>query len=296
MSNFTFLPQEFQSIAEAATKAEGHIKTDPRAASFQARFTLEAILHWLYRHDPSLTPPYAQTLGALLHEPCLQNLLPQAVFHKARAIQKGGNKAVHDARPVRPYDALHLVKELHHICYWLLRSYSPATTPQTSWQDNLVPAALNQELVPRKDLEKLEKQLAEQHAATFKQQQEQDALDSEVQQLRQELAQIRANSQQQEDQHDYSEAETRAYLIDLELQRAGWPLDQERDREYKVRGMPSKNGIGYADYVLWGDDGRPLAVVEAKRSSLDPARGQQQANLYADCLENMHGQRPLIFC
>ncbi|MCK5672331.1 MAG: DEAD/DEAH box helicase family protein, partial [Spirochaetales bacterium] len=76
---------------------------------------------------------------------------------------------------------------------------------------------------------------------------------------------------------------------------AGWKLDKERDREYEVTGMPNNKGIGFADYVLWGDDGLPLAVVEAKRTSKDPAVGQHQAKLYADCLENMTGRRPVIF-
>ncbi len=91
-------------------------------------------------------------------------------------------------------------------------------------------------------------------------------------------------SEQEPDTHDYSEAETRRYLIDVDLRRAGWPLDQPRDREYEVTGMPNAKGIGYVDYMLWGDDGKPLAVVEAKRTTVDPQVGQQQAKLYADCL------------
>jgi type I restriction enzyme R subunit len=97
------------------------------------------------------------------------------------------------------------------------------------------------------------------------------------------------------DDHDYSEAETRDYFIDLLLKEAGWPLDQKRDREFEVTGMPNDNGVGYVDYVLWGDDGKPLAVVEAKRTRRDARVGQQQAKLYADCLEAMFGQRPIIF-
>ena len=95
--------------------------------------------------------------------------------------------------------------------------------------------------------------------------------------------------------HDWDESTTRRLIIDLALQRAGWPLDQEHDREYEVTGMPNASGLGYADYVLWGDDGKPLAVVEAKKTTLDPAVGRQQAKLYADCLEAMHGQRPIIY-
>jgi type I restriction enzyme, R subunit len=296
MSNFAFLPSDFRPIAESAIKAEGHIMGDPRAACFQARFTLEAIVHWLYRHDAGLRMPYDQSLGALLHEPSFQNLLPEAVFQKARVIQKVGNQAVHSGRPIRQYDALQVVKELHHICYWLVHTYTPgATREQVVWSDQLVPQAAPRDVVPRKELKALEEKLAEQYADALKRQQERDELDAELQALRQKLAEIRAASEQQPDTHDYSEAETRRYLIDVELRRAGWPLDQPNDQEYEVTGMPNVPGIGYADYVLWGKDGLPLAVVEAKKTTVDPQAGQQQAKLYADCLEQMHEQRPIIF-
>lgn len=297
MSNFAFLPPEFRAIAESATRSEGHIMGDPRAACFHARFTLEAVVHWLYRHDTSLTMPYDQSLGALLHEPSFQNLLTDTIFQKARVIQKVGNQAVHNPRPIRQYDALQAVKELHHICYWLVRTYAPdASRDGAAWRDDRVPPAVSDaSVVPRKELEALEQQLAEQSKAALKQQQERDALDAELQALRAQLAEVRAVSKQQADTHDYSEAETRLYLIDVDLQRAGWPLDQERDREYEVTGMPNEQGVGYADYVLWGDDGKPLAVVEAKKTTVDPDIGRQQAKLYADCLESMHGQRPIIF-
>jgi type I restriction enzyme R subunit len=99
----------------------------------------------------------------------------------------------------------------------------------------------------------------------------------------------------QPDTHDYSEAETRDYFIDLLLKEAGWPLDQTRDREFAVAGMPNNDGRGFVDYVLWGDDGKPLGLVEAKRTRRDARAGQQQARLYADCLQRQFGQRPLIF-
>jgi len=89
MTNFAFLPTEFHTIAEAAAQAERHIHGDPRAACFHARFTLEAVVHWLYRHDASLRLPYDQGLGALLHEPCFQNLLPQAVFPEGTGDPEG---------------------------------------------------------------------------------------------------------------------------------------------------------------------------------------------------------------
>ena len=167
---------------------------------------------------------------------------------------------------------------------------------QEAWQDASIPKPIDgSKVVPRQELEQLEKKVADQNAATLKQQQERDQLDEELQRLRGELERVRAEADQTPDTHDYSEAETRKYLIDVDLHRAGWPLDSPRDQEYEVRGMPNDQGIGYVDYVLWGDDGKPLAVVEAKKTTVDPAVGQQQAKLYADCLEEMHGQRPVIF-
>ena len=99
----------------------------------------------------------------------------------------------------------------------------------------------------------------------------------------------------QPDTHDYSEAETRDFFIDLLLREAGWPLDQPRDREFEVSGMPNAEGKGFVDYVLWGDDGQPLAVVEAKRTRKSAQLGQQQAKLYADCLDRQYGRRPVVF-
>ena len=248
MSNFTFLPTEFRDIAESAQRAEGQVTGDPRAACFHARFTLEAIVHWLYRHDPALRMPYDQSLGALLHEPSFQNLLPQAVFQKARVIQKVGNQAVHHSRPVREADALQVVRELHHLCYWLTRTYAPeASRAGAAWQDTRVPRPLGDaEVVPRQELEDLEQRLAEQNKAELKRQQEHDALNAELQALREQLAEIRAASEAKPDTHDYSEAETRRYLIDVDLRRAGWPLDQPRDRECEVTGMPNNKGIATA--------------------------------------------------
>lgn len=120
-------------------------------------------------------------------------------------------------------------------------------------------------------------------------------MDSELVQLRAELAEAKDRNLKQPDTHDYSEYETRKLIIDLLLREAGWTIGDDASEEYQVTGMPNESGEGFVDYVLWGDDGKPLAVVEAKRAMKDPHVGQQQAKLYADCLETMKGQRPVIF-
>ena len=101
----------------------------------------------------------------------------------------------------------------------------------------------------------------------------------------------------------YSELETRKRFIDLMLREAGWevlaqenvPFACKAGIEIYVEGMPNKKEEGYCDYVLYGRDCKPLAVVEAKRTSVAPEKGKHQAELYADCLERKYGQRPVIY-
>ena len=102
---------------------------------------------------------------------------------------------------------------------------------------------------------------------------------------------------------DISEAETRKMYIDLMLREAGWDINPTEGAvqplkaciEVEVKGMPNAHEVGYVDYVLFGGNGKPLAVVEAKRSSVSPIKGKHQAELYADCLEAQYGVRPVIY-
>ena len=94
---------------------------------------------------------------------------------------------------------------------------------------------------------------------------------------------------------DISEYETRKIYIDSMLQDAGWTEGQNWINEYRIPGMPNKSQVGYADYVLLGDDGKILAVIEAKRTCADVAKGRQQAKLYADLIEQKQGRRPVVF-
>ena len=94
---------------------------------------------------------------------------------------------------------------------------------------------------------------------------------------------------------DMTEAETRRIYIDAMLSDAGWIRDKNWKDEETLRIRGTKSGKGRADYVLYGDDGRPLAVVEAKRTCENPARGRQEAKDYADSLEKQYGRRPVIF-
>ena len=94
---------------------------------------------------------------------------------------------------------------------------------------------------------------------------------------------------------DLSEYKTRKIYIDSMLEDAGWTEGKNWINEVEIPGMPNKSGTGYADYVLYDDAHKPLAVIEAKRTCEDVSRGRQQAKLYADLLEKKYGRRPVVF-
>jgi type I restriction enzyme, R subunit len=147
----------------------------------------------------------------------------------------------------------------------------------------------------REQLKRLEVELAEKAEKLTDILGQKRTLDEELQRLRDEIAVVKKANSAILDTHDYTEEETRDYFVDLLLKEAGWPLDQKRDREFPVTGLPTEKGTGFVDYVLWGADGKPLGLVEAKRTRKDARIGEHQAKLYADCLEKQFGQRPIIF-
>jgi type I restriction enzyme, R subunit len=297
--HFQFLKAEWSKLYEAATKAESLVYPDPRTACFYSRRALELAVAWLFECDRSLSQPYKKDLSAFLFEPSFKVLVGPALHTKLDLIRKLGNLAVHSSKPIRTEDAIAALRELFHFCYWLGRNYGLRATdkpnPNATFNPDLLPKTSPVPAQTQAQLQAQAQQLAAKDAQLAQLGANNAALDAELQRLRAEIAQAKAANAAQPDTHDYSEAETRDYFIDLLLKEAGWTLDQSRDREFTVQGMPNASGKGAVDYVLWGDDGKPLALVEAKRTRRDPQVGQQQAKLYADCLEQQFGQRPVLF-
>ena len=291
-ANFAFLKQEFPFTAESASYAERHVYGDPRASCFRARHALERLVMRIYKIDKTLTAPRIQQLSNYIDAPAFRELAPEVVLRKIEFIRNAGNAAVHGKKTPKPETALNLVKELYHVLYWAGRTYL------RQGAEDLKDQVYDESLIPQIDPTGTPASLDELKAVKAKLDAAEDArneLESKLAQVRDQLAAIKAENEAVPETHDWDEGQTRKLIIDLDLQRAGWPLDQAQDREYEVTGMPTDSGVGYADYVLWGDDGKPLAVVEAKKTTVEPEVGQQQAKLYADCLEAMHGQRPIIF-
>ncbi len=296
-TQFAFLHPEFPAVFDAARRAEGMANADPRAAGFYARRTLELLVTWAYEHDATLHMPYRDDLSALIHEASFRDLAGRAVFQKCRIIKDLGNLAVHGARELSKDDAASAVRELFHVCYWFARTYARGEQPDANltFDPAQLPAPSG---VPKQTVAKLQEMqdaLAAEREKTFAALAEKAGVDEELKRLRLEVAAAKKANEEQPDTHNYNEAQTRDLKIDLYLREAGWPLDKPEDREFEVAGMPNEKGQGFVDYVLWGTDAKPLAIVEAKRTRRDARVGQHQAKLYADCLEAAYGQRPVIF-
>ena len=315
-SNFTFLQAEWPDLHAEAARAELAALADPRTACFYARRTLELAVVWLFQAEGGrggkLQMPYKADLSAFLFEPSFKALVGAGLHAKMDVIRRQGNHAVHSTRPISQQDAMAALRELFQVAFWLARQYgrnvAARPAPSLQFRADLLPRPADEAAAQAaaqfsaqatqaalQKLAALADELAARDTALALAQQKTNALDAELALLRAEVAKAKATNTATPDTHDYNEAQTRDLYIDVLLREAGWALADARDREFEVQGMPNIQGKGYADYVLWGDDGKPLAVVEAKRTKRDAHAGQQQAKLYADGLQAQFGQRPLIY-
>ena len=300
-SNFEFLKAAWPELAREASHAERNAVADPRTACFYARRSLELGVQWMYDADGSLRRAYRDDLAAMLFKPSFQSAVEKRIQTKMDYIRRQGNAAVHDRRPIKPEAGVGTVRELFHVMFWIARTYArdPADVPLAELR--FAAGAIPRPLTPEQGQATVEAMQRKQEENARRDEELDRAkvanieLQAELDRLRAEVARAKAVNEARPDEHDYNEQETRDRYIDLLLREAGWPLDEERDREYEVDGMPTVRGVGYVDYVLWGDDGTPLGLVEAKRTRRDPRVGRQQAKLYADCLEQQFGKRPVIF-
>lgn len=308
MSQFEFLKPDFEELFDLACKAETNAISDPSVCCIYARKALEYAIKWMFNYDTSLELPisYDPKLAEYLKTPGFKNLRGGTVHEWADQIRRNGNKAAHDHRHRSHQESITSTQKLFAFCYWFAHTYSHTQKPPKGLYFN--PHTLpnpkrdqRQNREQRQQLEaQIEKEIAEKQKAKERVKQlhlSKAELEAEIQKLKQLVkeAKKQASKKPFSDQV-LNEEETRKHLIDLLLKEAGWALNDKRDREFQLQMPPgAKNKTGKADYVLWGDDDKPLAVIEAKPTKTDPYSAIQQAALYADALETQFGQRPVIF-
>ncbi|MGE5403716.1 MAG: DEAD/DEAH box helicase family protein [Candidatus Saccharibacteria bacterium] len=291
-SNFEFLQNNsnYQAFAASSREAELTIAHSPAACAILSRRALELAVRWLYSADTSLRLPYQDQLSSLIHEHTFKNLLDATapgLFPLIKYIVKLGNVTAHTGTTIKRTEAALSLRNLHLFLAWLDQRYSLASTAEP-FDESLLPGG-EETRISRTELKELYDKLGASD-------QKLKDLVSENQNLREKLEKTVSIAKSVPFPVDHiSEFSTRKHYIDLDLKDAGWVFGENCLEEVEVQGMPFGSGTGFADYVLFGDNGLPLAVVEAKKTSKDPKEGQQQALLYADCLEEKYGQRPVMF-
>lgn len=283
MSNFDFInDSRLNYIKEACIEAE---KATPTACAILSRKALELGIKWVYGIDGDLKIPYEQTLATLIYDRKFKNIVDHNLLKKIIYIQKLGNKAVHTNKQIKKEDAILALKNLHDFILWITYLYCNNSYIEHKFYENIVSYSENNNEL-KLVLEKLEAK-----DKTIEQ------LQKEMESLRNETAKIRKQRESTipPEIKDISEYKTRKQYIDLDLEIAGWEINKNVNEEVPITGMPNVSGDGFVDYVLMGANGKPVGLVEAKRTSKDARTGQQQAKIYADCLEKKYGQRPIIF-
>jgi len=290
MSNFEFLKQNkiFNNFSEACCEAENGIGLNTVTCSILSRRALELGVKWLYANDNELRIPYQNNLSALVHDITFKNIIDEKLLKQIEYIIKLGNFAVHNNKKISREEAILSLRYLYNFMQWIAYCYYDNFEEKEFDESVLQTQSVNVLTVKEREslyeeLEKKDKKLEETR--------------KENAELRAQLTEKRAKKEENYnfEVKDISEYETRKKYIDLELKLAGWDFETNITEELKLAGMPNNKNEGFADYVLFGKNGLPLAVVEAKRTTVDPRVGQNQAKLYADCIENEYHQRPVIY-
>ena len=280
MTNFDFLKQDMQfaSFADVAITAEKILYIDTDSCVINCRRAMEFAVKWMYSADSSLTmPPYQENLRGLMNDSDFRGIVGDDIWQRMDLIRKVGNSSAHGNRKVTMDEAKLCLENLFYFLDLVSYFYSDSYEERS-----YNPELLEQHTAPV---------VVKNYDVDF------DQLVKENQQLKEELTATRAERQQTyvPKPLDISEYKTRKIYIDYMLRDAGWIEGKNWFNEFELAGMPNKSEVGFADYVLFGQDNKPLAVLEAKRTCVDVHKGKQQAKLYADLLEKKYGRRPVIF-
>ena len=281
MTIFDFLKKEkkFASFANTAITAEMLFRIDIPSCVFNIRRATEFAVKWMYSVDGSLVMPYQDTLVTLINTVEFKDIVGNDLYRRLNFIRMVGNNSAHSTKAITPEQAQLALENLFYFLDFVAYCYADEYeeqkyNPELLKQEQAAPVLKQPEL----DID-IQKLIAENKS-----------LKEELTKKREEQAQTYVPKPL-----DISEYKTRKVYIDTMLIDAGWTLDKDWYNEYELPGMPNKSEVGFADYVLFGEDGKPLALIEAKRTCKDVAVGRQQAKLYADLLEKKFGRRPIIF-
>lgn len=281
MTNFDVFntDSQFAAFAPAAIAAERILHIDPSACILNCRRAMEFAVKWMYSVDDSLVRPWQDKLVSLMSNEDFRDIVGTDIYRRMDYIRIMGNNAAHNNKKITEEQAVLCLENLFifldFIAYCYGKEYTERHFDKALLQEQAVKTGPVVH-IPDVNL---------------------DTLIAENKKLKEELTARRLEQQQTyvPKPLDITEYQTRKLYIDAMLEDAGWTEGKNWLNEVELAGMPNKSNVGFADYVLYGDDGKALAVIEAKRTCVDVAVGRQQAKLYADLLEKKYGRRPVIF-
>ena len=279
MTNFDFLTSDpqFDTFSSVAVAAERIVHIDPSAAILNCRRAMEFAVKWMYSVDGDLVMPWQDNLISLMSTEAFRDIVGSDLWQRMDFIRRMGNNAAHTGRKITCEQAMLCLENLYIYLDFVACCYAREYTA-----GKFDPALVGRHSEP---------------VVEIRRDPDFDRIMAENQALKAELTARRAQQQQAyvPKPLDLSEYKTRKIYIDAMLMDAGWTEGKDWLGEVELPGMPNKSEVGFADYVLYDDSHRPLAVIEAKRTCVDVSKGRQQAKLYADILEKKYGRRPAIF-
>ena len=290
-TNFEFIRPTRPELADIAGFAERYVYSDTGSCLVKMRIFCEAVVAYLYRHY-RLQKPYRANLVDMIADDQFTAAAPQRVANLLDLLRQLGNPGAHHGEPLQR-NAHIALETAFDIAKWLYVHVDGGKIPDVPVYKRPPKTTEEPDSATLDLLSEREKQIEELKAKLKGREEAAKASDEELQRLNTE----RERGNQSADDLKINEAETRRRLIDAELADVGWDVTDESQVavEYPVDGQPTDSGKGYADYVLWDENGKPLAVIEAKKTARDPNEGEHQAKLYADALEREFSQYPAIY-
>ena len=297
-TNFDYLKNEprFSTFADIAISAEKIILMDSEASIMNSRRAMESAIKWMYSVDSDLEMPYQDNLQSLMNAEEYRQIVGQDLWRRMDYIRRCGNTVAHGGRKLGRDEAVLCLENLSIYLDFVAYCYS----------DNYEEHPFDKGLIEKRieDIKKSKEKAAAKNEELRREQQRIAQQEVDLKKLIEENASLKGelSARRQEQQETYvpkpldlSEYKTRKLYIDSMLTDAGWIEGKNWINEVELPGMPNKSEVGYADYVLYDDTHKPLAVIEAKRTCVDVAKGRQQAKLYADIIEQKYKRRPVIF-
>jgi type I restriction enzyme R subunit len=301
-TNFEFLRSRHPVLADLAGFAERYAHPDPSGSLIKQRSFIEHLVGLVYEAY-RLPAPFTDNLNDLLINEAFASAVPEIIRQKLHGVRRAGNIAAHPRRPITTYTALETLKHTFDLGQWLhlqVDGGTPTDLPTfeapgpDAGGDRKSHEALERLRLAEAKYESILATLETERQTRLKAEQAATASQEELKRL------LDAGENAARTLH-FNELTTRRRLIDQSLVDAGWDVgpsgrDTEQVRqEVRLATDRTSSGEELADYVLYGDNGKPIAVVEVKKTVKDPKSGAEQARLYANSLESATGQRPVIF-